>query len=59
VNLEKKVFRCFHKGCGAQGNVLDLFAAVRRLPLYEAAVLLAETFAIDLTAASGTEKRNP
>ena len=28
----------------AQGNVLDLWAAVHRLPLYEAALHLAETF---------------
>jgi hypothetical protein len=24
VNLEKKVFHCFHPPCGAHGNVLDL-----------------------------------
>jgi len=44
VNLGKNIFQCFHAACGAQGNVLDLWAAVHHLPLYEAAVQLAETF---------------
>jgi DNA primase len=44
VHLDKQVFRCFHKECDIQGNVLDLWAAVRRLPLYEATVDLAQTF---------------
>jgi hypothetical protein len=30
----------------AHGNVLDLWAAVHRLPLYEAAMHLAETFGL-------------
>jgi transposase len=59
VNLEKKVFRCFHKKCAAQGNVLDLWAAVRGVPLYEAAVQLADKLGIALSAPPGTEKRNP
>jgi transposase len=44
AHLGKNVFRCFHADCGAHGNVLDLWAAVHRLPLYEAALHLAETF---------------
>jgi transposase len=44
ADLGKNVFRCFHADCGAQGNVLDLWAAVHRLPLYEAALHLMETF---------------
>jgi hypothetical protein len=59
VNLQKNVFRCFHRECAAQGNVLDLWAALRRLPLYEAARQLAETFGLQLPAPPGTEKRNP
>lgn len=59
VNLEKGAFRCFHKKCGAQGNELDLWAAVRGVPLYEAALQLAEAFGIELAAKPGTEKRNP
>ena len=48
VELDKHVFRCFHAECSAQGNVLDLWAAVQQLPLYEAAVQLAQTFALEL-----------
>jgi transposase len=44
VHLGKDVFRCFHADCALKGNVLDLWAAVHRLPLYEAAMHLAETF---------------
>jgi DNA primase len=59
VNLEKKVFHCFHPPCDAHGNVLDLWAAVRRLPLYEAARDLAATLQVPLVFLSGTGKRNP
>ena len=38
VHLGKNVFHCFQANCAAQGNVLDLWAAVQRLPLYEAAL---------------------
>ena len=59
VHLEKKAFQCFHPTCAAKGNVLDLWAAVHRLPLYEAARHLARTFNLTLSAPQGTEKRNP
>jgi hypothetical protein len=42
AHLGKHIFQCFHADCGAHGNVLDLWAAVHRLPLYEAALQLAE-----------------
>jgi putative transposase len=48
VNLQKNVFRCFSPECGAHGTVLDLWAAVHRLPLTEAARHLAQTFGLDL-----------
>ena len=48
VHLGKGVFRCFHADCAAEGNVLDLWAAVHHLPLYEAALHLAETFQLAL-----------
>ena len=48
VHLGKNIFQCFHAGCGLKGNVLDLWAAVRRLPLYEAALDLAGTFQLAL-----------
>jgi transposase len=44
VHLGKNIFQCFQADCGAHGNALDLWAAVHRLPLYEAAMHLAETF---------------
>jgi transposase len=59
VNLVKKVFHCFHPPCGAHGNVLDLWAAMHHLPLYQAARHLAETFHLELASAYGPEKRHP
>jgi transposase len=46
AHLGRNIFQCFHADCHAQGNVLDLWAAVHHLPLYEAALHLAETFRI-------------
>ena len=46
VHLGKNAFQCFQAECGAHGNVLDLWAAVQHLPLYEAALHLAETFGL-------------
>ena len=48
VHLGKNVFQCFHADCALKGNVLDLWAAVHRLSLYEAALHLAETFQLAL-----------
>lgn len=48
VNLCKNVFRCMNAACAAQGNTLDLWAAVRHLPLREAAIDLAEQFQLQL-----------
>jgi len=60
VQLDKNVFHCFHPPCGIKGNVLDLWAAVHRLPLVDAARHLAHTFRLDLDATTlRTEKRNP
>jgi len=56
ANIEKNVFRCFSPACGAGGNVLDLWAAVHKLPLREAALDLVETFGLDVRNA---EKRQP
>jgi transposase len=44
VHLGKNAFQCFHSDCGIRGNALDLWAAIHRLPLYDAALNLAETF---------------
>jgi transposase len=48
VDLDKNIYQCFDSGCGSKGNVLDLWAAIQRLPLYEAASLLARTFGLAL-----------
>jgi len=40
ANLGKNIFQCFHADCGAHGNVLDFWAALHHLPLYEAALQL-------------------
>ncbi len=57
AHLQKNAFQCFHPPCASHGNVLDLWAAVHRLPLLAAAHHLAATF--NLTTTRGTEKRNP
>lgn len=54
VNLNDNVFQCFDATCGAKGDVIDLWAAVKGLSLRAAALDLVETF--DLAPA--TEKRN-
>jgi DNA primase len=36
AHLQRHCWQCF--GCGAHGNALDLWSAVTRLPLYEAAL---------------------
>jgi transposase len=46
VHLGKNAFQCFHAECAVKGNVLDLWAAIRHLPLYEAVLDLAETFQV-------------
>jgi hypothetical protein len=46
VHLGKNAFQCFQADCGVKGNVLDLWAAIHRLPLYDAALHLAETLGL-------------
>jgi hypothetical protein len=48
AHVGKNIFRCFYEKCGAQGNVLDLWAAIHKLPPYEAALDLAEAFGLRL-----------
>ena len=61
VHLEKNVFHCFHPPCAAQGNTLDLWATVRKLPIYEAALDLAKTFHLELNRnrEDGTRNAKP
>ena len=46
ANLKRQVFRCFK--CGASGNQLDLWAAITKLPLHEAARDLCERLGIEV-----------
>lgn len=46
AHLGKNICQCFHADCGVRGNVLDLWAAIHRLPLYDAALHLAATFQV-------------
>jgi transposase len=59
VNFAKHVFNCLHPECRAHGNALDLWAAVHRLPLYEAALHLAQTFDLQTTRHREEAARNP
>ena len=59
MNLQKNCFQCFHPECGIKGNVLDLWAAVHKLPLLDAAHHLVRSFNLDAPAAAASEKRNP
>ena len=58
VNTQKNIFRCFHPQCHAAGNVLDLWAAVRKLPLAEAAADLVATLHFDPDELSLPPHRN-
>jgi transposase len=58
VNLDANVFHCFAKECGAKGDVIDLWSALHRLTLREAAVDLVQTFQLEPAPTRGTEKRN-
>jgi DNA primase len=46
VDLDKNCFKCFH--CGKGGNQLDLWTAVRRLPIHPAAIDLCRHLRIDV-----------
>jgi hypothetical protein len=56
VNLDLNKCQCFDARCGARGDVIDLWAAVKGLSLRAAALDLVETFALE--PAPATEKRN-
>jgi transposase len=46
IHFGNNTFKCVKADCAVQGNVLDLWAAIHRLPLYDAALHLAETFGL-------------
>src|SRR6185436_10603769 len=46
AHLERQCWHCFR--CGAGGNALDLWSAVTKLPLYEAARDLCQRLPLDI-----------
>jgi hypothetical protein len=58
VSLSDNVFCCFDSRCGKQGDVIDLWAAVRQMSLREAALDLVRTFNLEPAPAKATEKRH-
>jgi transposase len=58
VNLTENVFCCFDSRCGKQGDVIDLWAAVKQLSLREAALDLVRTFDLEPARAKESEKRH-
>jgi transposase len=60
VNLERNQYQCFDAKCQSQGDVLDLWAALHRMSLREAALDLVRTFGLQPAPISSpaTEKRN-
>ena len=58
VNLDKQAFRCFYPDCGAHGNVLDFWSAVRGLSLREAGLDLMATFHLEASL-SGNREEEP
>jgi transposase len=58
VNLSGGVFCCLDSRCGKQGDVIDLWAAVRQMSLREAALDLVRTFGLEAAPARATEKRD-
>ena len=59
ANLDKNVFSCHNAECGHSGNVIDFWAAVHKMSIYDAASHLAETFHVPITKHGTTEKRSP
>jgi len=57
VHLEQNVFQCFDAKCAAKGDVIDLWACVKKMPLRDAALDLVRTFHLE-PSPRGTEKRN-
>lgn len=49
ANLAKNVFSCHNTACAKAGNVIDFWAAIQKLPPYEAACHLADTFNVPTT----------
>jgi hypothetical protein len=55
VNLHDNVFHCFEAHCGKQGDVIELWAALRQMDLRAAAIDLIRTFGLEPAPAQRTE----
>ena len=53
MNLSEGVFCCFDSHCGEQGDVIDLWAALRQSSPREAALDLLRTFDLEPAPARG------
>ena len=58
VNLTDNVWHCFDAGCSRQGDVIDLWSALRGQTLRAAALELVQTFGLEPAPPGGTEKRH-
>lgn len=56
VNLDRNQYQCFDTRCQSQGDVIDLWAALHRMTVRDAALDLVRTFGLEPSPA--TEKRN-
>ncbi len=56
VNLDRNQYQCFETRCQSQGDVIDLWAALNRMTVRDAALDLVRTFGLEPSPA--TEKRN-
>lgn len=57
AHLEKNCWHCFR--CGAGGNALDLYLAVTRLPVYEAALELCARLHVPVPWRQAPRSRSP
>jgi hypothetical protein len=54
--LDLHKYQCFDAKCQSQGDVIDLWAAIHKLSVRDAALDLVRTF--DLQPSTATEKRH-
>jgi transposase len=58
VHLDQHVFHCFDAACGIEGDVIDLWAALKKLSPRDAALDLVRTFGLEPAPTHGPEKRH-
>jgi hypothetical protein len=57
VNFDDNVFQCFDAACGKKGDVIDLWVSVKAMSVRQAAIDLVNTFHLEPSPRTGTEKR--